>query len=51
MHHLLSDKLESMEIETPEGFYDQPEGAAQEFIIEYQKHPVFYKGIIFSLDL
>ena len=31
--HLLSDKLESMEILSPEGF--KPEGAAQGFIIEF----------------
>jgi len=34
MYQLLSDKLESMEILTPEGFNDKPEGVAQGFIIE-----------------
>ena len=35
MYHLLSDKLESMEIITPEGFNNKPEGVAQGFIIEF----------------
>ena len=36
--HLLSDKLESMEISTPEGFNDKPEGG-------------FFSGVNFVISI